>query len=280
MLEEIFTKVGDYKIRYFESKVKDKGMQKNLLFIHGLGSSSERWLDIPEALSRYFHTIAVDLIGFGGSDKPQNINYSIETFKKFILDFITTISLDDKKIFLIGHSLGGYIALETALSMAENRGNKELIEKLVLIDSSGLLKAPTPLLEEYLDAAMNPTHAKVKCVFEKLAAHPWRLLPVIVDIFINRINVPGAKHAFESAYHNSTTTQINLSRFKNIQHIPTLIIWGSDDKLIPVEHSQIFKGCFRNVQLEIIQDTGHAPFAEKPAIVCELLHMFMADGIL
>jgi pimeloyl-ACP methyl ester carboxylesterase len=273
-LEEIFTKVGDYKIRYFESKVKDR--KKNLLFIHGLGSSSERWLDIPEALSTYFHTIAVDLIGFGGSDKPPNINYSIETFKKFMLDFITAVNLDDKKITLIGHSLGGYIALETALSIAENRNKKKLIEKLVLIDSSGLLKAPTPLLEEYLDAAMNPTRTKVKCVFEKLAAHPWRLLPVIVDIFINRINVPGAKHAFESAYHNSTSTQIELSRFKIIQDIPTLIIWGSDDKLIPVKHSQIFKTCFNNVQLEIIQDTGHAPFAEKPAIVCELLHMFMA----
>ncbi|MGE5706596.1 MAG: alpha/beta fold hydrolase [Nitrososphaerales archaeon] len=276
-MEEIFKKVGDYKIRYFESKVKDR--EKNLLFIHGLGSSSERWLDIPEALSRYFHTIAVDLIGFGGSDKPQNINYSIETFKKFIIDFISTVGLDDKKICLIGHSLGGYIALETALSLADNRNKKKLIEKLVLIDSSGLLKAPTSLLEEYLDAAMNPTHKKVRCVFEKLAAHPWRLLPVIVDIFINRINVPGAKHAFESAYRNSTSTRIELSRFKIIQDIPTLIIWGSDDKLIPLQHSEIFKTCFNKAQLEIIQDTGHAPYAEKPAIVCELLHMFMADDI-
>ncbi|HET9774001.1 MAG TPA: alpha/beta hydrolase, partial [Nitrososphaeraceae archaeon] len=64
-MEEIFTKVGEYKIRYFESKVKDK--EKNVIFIHGLGSSSERWLDIPEALSKYFHTIAVDLVGFGES---------------------------------------------------------------------------------------------------------------------------------------------------------------------------------------------------------------------
>ena len=276
-MEEIFKKVGDYKIRYFESKVKDR--EKNLLFIHGLGSSSERWLDIPEALSTYFHTLAVDLIGFGGSDKPPNIDYSIETFKKFIIDFISTVGLDDKKICLIGHSLGGYIALETALSLAESRTKKKLIEKLVLIDSSGLLKAPTPLLEEYLGAAMNPTHKKVRCVFEKLAAHPWRLLPVIVDIFINRINVPGAKHAFESAYRNSTSTRIELSRFKIIQDIPTLIIWGSDDKLIPLQHSEIFKTCFNKAQLEIIQDTGHAPYAEKPAIVCELLHMFMADDI-
>ena len=276
-MNEIFTNVGGHKIRYFESKIKDK--EKKLLFIHGLGSSSDRWLDIPEALSRYFHTIAVDLIGFGESAKPQNINYTIETLKKFMLDFIASIGLTDKRICLIGHSLGGYVALETALSLTE-KGNKEkkLIEKLVLIDSSGLLKAPTSLLEEYLDAAMNPTYQKVKSVFEKMAAHPWRLLPVIIDIFINRINVHGAKYAFESAYRNSTSTQIEISRFKLIQHIPTLIIWGSDDKLIPIEHSQIFKSCFNNVQLEIIPDTGHAPFAEKPAIVCELLHTFMADS--
>ena len=57
-------------------------------------------------------------------------------------------------------------------------------------------------------------HSTAKIMFEKLAAHPWRLLPVIVDIFINRIKVPGAKHAFESAFRNSTSTQIKLSRFK------------------------------------------------------------------
>ena len=81
--------LNDYQIRYLKSEKRNSSKKKNILFIHGLGSSSDRWLDIPDALSRYFHPIvAVDLIGFGGSDKPVTLDYTIEYFSKFIRDFI------------------------------------------------------------------------------------------------------------------------------------------------------------------------------------------------
>jgi pimeloyl-ACP methyl ester carboxylesterase len=57
--------------------------------------------------------------------------------------------------------------------------------------------------------------------------------------------------------------------------MPALILWGSDDRVIPVEHSKLFKQVFRNAPVEIIENGGHAPFAEKPALVCEILHSFM-----
>src|SRR5215204_814371 len=137
---------NNIKIRYLESN-EDHISDRHILFIHGLGSSADRWLDIPDALSKYYHTIAVDLIGFGGSDKPADINYTIEKFAEFILEFINKKGLnsdDNKKIILVGHSLGGYIAVEFAIR------NIELIEKLVLIDSSGFLKEQPPLQEQYL----------------------------------------------------------------------------------------------------------------------------------
>jgi pimeloyl-ACP methyl ester carboxylesterase len=62
----------EMKIRYLESDNGNVEKQQRLLFIHGLGSSADRWLDIPDALSLYFHTIAIDLPGFGGSDKPSD----------------------------------------------------------------------------------------------------------------------------------------------------------------------------------------------------------------
>jgi 2-hydroxy-6-oxonona-2,4-dienedioate hydrolase len=71
--------LNDFKIRYLKSEKRNSSKMKNILFIHGLGSSSDRWLDIPDALSRYFHpVVAVDLIGFGGSDKPVSVDYTIE----------------------------------------------------------------------------------------------------------------------------------------------------------------------------------------------------------
>ena len=125
---------------------------------------------------------------------------------------------DQDKITIIGHSLGGYIAVEYAIE------NIEQIEKLVLIDSSGMLNRPTPLLEQYLDAALEIDpflrYNKLKKVFESLFANPFLLLPIIVDIFISVIEKPGAKHAFESAFRNSTTTSIDLDRLKQIKDIP------------------------------------------------------------
>lgn len=265
---------NNIKMRYLESKQGVHISDRHILFIHGLGSSADRWLDIPDAISMYYHTIAVDLIGFGGSDKPTDVNYTIEQFSEFILEFMEKIGLsgDDKKITLVGHSLGGYIAVEFAIR------NKGLIEKLVLIDSSGFLKGPTPLLEQYLNAAKYPSYDSVRNVFEQLVSQPWKVMPVIINTFITRINSPGAKYPFESAYKNSTTTQIDLSRLKSIEDIPTLIIWGKSDNLIPIDHSEPFKQVFKNYRVEMIEDAGHAPFAEKPAITCELLHSFLSQN--
>jgi pimeloyl-ACP methyl ester carboxylesterase len=265
---------NNIKMRYLESKQGVRISDRHILFIHGLGSSAERWLDIPDAISMYYHTIAVDLIGFGGSDKPKDVNYTIEQFSEFILEFIEKIGLsgDDRKITLVGHSLGGYIAVDFAIR------NKGLIEKLVLLDSSGFLKGPTPLLEQYLNAAKYPSYDSVRNVFEQMVAQPWKVLPVIINIFITRINSPGAKYPFESAYQNSTTTQIDLSRLKSIEDIPTLIIWGKSDNLIPIEYSEPFKQVFKNYRTEMIEDAGHAPFVEKPAIICEILHSFLSQN--
>ena len=87
-----------------------KDQHKHVLFIHGLGASSLAWRDIPYAISKYFHTITVDLVGFGGSDKPEKEDYyTIKGFSKFIVDFLEKIGLKNKRVILVGHSLGGYI---------------------------------------------------------------------------------------------------------------------------------------------------------------------------
>ena len=118
------------------------------MFIHGLGSFSITWSDIPQALSEQFHTIAVDLIGFGNSAKPT-ADYTIPYFSQFVKDFLGQIGIkNNDKITIIGHSLGGYIALDYAME------NKEQIDKLVLIDPSGMLDKPTDLLERYKQAAL------------------------------------------------------------------------------------------------------------------------------
>jgi 2-hydroxy-6-oxonona-2,4-dienedioate hydrolase len=88
------------------------------------------------------------LIGFGESDKPE-FNYTTSYFAQFIKSFLTEVGIkNEDKITIVGHSLGGYIAADYAIK------NPEKIENLVLINSSGMLERPIPLLEEYLDGVL------------------------------------------------------------------------------------------------------------------------------
>ena len=265
-MTESWANVEDLKIRYLESGKENK---KVILFIHGLGSAADRWMKIPDQLSSEFHCIAIDLPGFGESDKPENLDYTIDQFRNFIISFLNKISIHNEKIILIGHSLGGYIASEVAINYKKN------VQKLVLIDSSGFLNKPTPILDEYLGVAINPTQKRVRKVFEKMVADPNRVPQQLVDGFIRRITMPYAKHAFESTLTNSTFTQIGFQRLRKINPIPTLIIWGIYDKVIPLNHSKFFKEYIDNSRLEIIEDSGHAPFAEKPDQVCKLIRNFL-----
>jgi 2-hydroxy-6-oxonona-2,4-dienedioate hydrolase len=273
------------KIRYLDSHNYGKEIhrsQRLLLFIHGLGSSAERWLDIPDALSLYFHTIAIDLPGFGGSDKPSDIEYTIEAFSDIVRQFIQKVTIaeqacgnyEEKRIALIGHSLGGYIASKIA---ATDEGG--FLDKLVLVDSSGNLERPTPLLGQYLDAAMNPSREKVKNVFGQMVANPLLISDALVQGFVDRINNPQSKFAFESALRNSANTQIGIENLNKIgeKGIPTLVLWGRHDKVIPVHHSEIFGDAIKGSSVIIIPQTGHAPFTEKPALACEYLHRFLVD---
>lgn len=272
----------ELKIRYLESDKNDSETRQHLLFIHGLGSSADRWLDIPDALSLYFHTVAIDLPGFGGSDKPSDMNYTIEAFSDIVREFIDKIKITEedrgnnkaRTTTLVGHSLGGYVASRIAAT-----DNSNFLNKLVLVDSSGNLEKPTPLLDEYLDAAMNPSKEKVRKVFEQMVANPLLVSDVLVHGFIDRINRPGSKYAFESSLRNSANTQIGINNLNRISEkgIPTLILWGMHDKVIPTQHSQIFKEAIKGSTVTLIPNTGHAPFTEKPALVCEYLHKFLSS---
>lgn len=271
----------ELKIRYLESDNVNVANQQHVLFIHGLGSSADRWMDIPDALSLYFHTIAIDLPGFGKSDKPSDLDYSVETFSDIVTEFMGKIGIADSKhdgkdrnrTTLVGHSLGGYVASKIAAEVE----NRYFLDRLILVDSSGNLKKPTPLLGQYLDAAMNPSNEKVRKVFEKMVANPLFITDALVHGFIDRINKVNAKYAFEASLRNSANTQIGIKTLNKIgeKGIPTLILWGMEDKVIPMQHSQVFKKAIKDSGVTIIPATGHAPFSEKPALVCEYLHRFL-----
>ncbi len=272
-MKKFYSNSKNIRMKYFEFGLTSLCDKRNssILFIHGLGSSSERWIDIPFALSRYCHTISVDLIGFGESDAPLDMGYSISDFTMYLLDFIDHILHDCDNLILVGHSLGGYIACDLA-----TRVNDQL-KKIILIDSSGLLEKPTPLLNEYLFAAQNPTYSNVKNIFQKMTMLPFLVSDYFVNSFIDKMNKENAKYAFESAFKNSTTTQVSQFAFDILNQKQTKIVWGDNDYVIPIQYCKQFKEFLPNASIEIMHGCGHAPFVERPATVCEIIHSFVSS---
>lgn len=250
---------------------RSKRLKCPILFIHGLGSSADRWMDLPEAFSSYFPTYALDLLGFGKSDKPHTLKYDIPEFVKLIHDFIHKLRIDKKRVILIGHSLGGYVACEFVIKYPL------LASSLVLVDSSGMLRGPTPLLKAYLNLAMNPSYDESISVFRKMVVNPLFVSPLVVNTFMMNISNEQAKNAFKLTLENSATTHLDSESLKDIR-IPTLIIWGIEDNVIPVEHASIFHNAILGSQLNKIKNVGHAPFIEKPSVTFEIIRKFLVGS--
>ncbi|HJT10032.1 MAG TPA: alpha/beta hydrolase, partial [Candidatus Nitrosotalea sp.] len=106
-MQENYVTINGNKIRYLEEGNSDNA----IVLLHGLGGMAERWLTVFPFLSKKYHLIAPDLIGYGKSDKPQ-IDYTTELFRKTMLEFLETLSLQN--VFMIGTSLGGEIVAECA----------------------------------------------------------------------------------------------------------------------------------------------------------------------
>lgn len=280
-MRQIFVNVRGLNIRYLETgnvlesagdsgaaTIDDASKKHHVLFVHGLGSSADRWLDIPDALSiSGLHSVSLDLPGFGLSNKPE-MDYTIDKFVEIVADFIRETGMQGTSI--VGHSLGGYIAAQLTSELGD------LVDRLILINTSGMLEGPTPLLKQYLDVAMKPEKEAVRALLEQLVADPIRISEALVDGFIYRMSQIGSKHAFKSAYEYSVNTQIGDDRLKRIK-APTLIIWGRHDRLIPIKYFKPFQELISSSTVVIVEDAGHAPFAEKPAIVFELLRRFLIE---
>lgn len=186
--------MNGYNILYSESKNVNL---KHVLFIHGYRSIISRLARYSWCVVRTFSYNICRFVGFGGSDKPETADYTIKGFSKFILDFLQAIGIINEKICTVGHSLGGYIALQFAIE------NKSLVEKLVLVDPSGKLSGPTPSLSSYLDVTNEPVPAlkydNLKRVFQDMYALYSSFLLMVVGIFLDTIEKPCALMRFKTS---------------------------------------------------------------------------------
>ena len=264
LLEEKFLQIDGNKIRYLESG----DSKKTLVLIHGLGASAERWDQVIPLFSDQFRVVVPDLIGFGYSDKPL-VDYTPEFFSDFLDKFFESINIVNP--YLIGSSLGGQIAAEYVV----NNPNK--VEKLILVSPAGVMKQSTPALDAYIMAAMYPNEQSAKNAFEMMEGSGKDVHESIVNGFIERMHMPNAKLAFMSTLLGLKNSEVITSKLQTIR-TPSLIIWGSDDPVIPINYADSFVSAIQDCRFFRMDGCGHTPYVQDPHVFASLVLEFL-NGI-
>jgi 2-hydroxy-6-oxonona-2,4-dienedioate hydrolase len=247
--------VNGYTIRYLRyADFRVSRKKSTLVLLHGIGASADRWSSVAPTLSRYYQLIIPDIVGFGYSDKPT-IEYTMDFFVKFFEDFLR--KLEVARLSIIGTSFGGYLATVFTIR------NLEKVDKLILAAPAGAMRTSTRVLDQYIMAALYPTYENTNRAFRDMAYEPSVVSEETIRDFMNRMRLPNAKYAFMStllAIRDSKDISGRLSKIS----VPTLLIWGANDRMIPLAYSREYTE-IPNSQLTIIDNCGHTPFVEKPA---------------
>ncbi len=256
-----FITVNQLKIFYYDNKLE--GIP--LLFIHGWLGSSLEWSYQLYHFNFKNHIIILDLPGFGKSDKP-NINYSVEFFTKQIIDFLKLLGYSE--VFIIGHSLGGLIAQNITIK------KPKLIKKLILISST---------------AAISPTTKEKVMVFWVSILFKLFYRNFLKKIIKQIISPEKENREFRKLYNNSLelpkaivlstfksmTSKFNLKKelFKISQ--PTLIIYGTEDKIISKSMVSDLNDLIPISELIFIENGSHRAMYDNHIKVNEVIEDFI-----
>jgi len=255
-----------------------------ILMIHGVGDNSTTWETVHAQLAQRFTVIAPDLLGHGESDKPR-ADYSLAAFANGMRDLLAVLGID--RVTIVGHSLGGGIAMQFAYQYPH------LVERIVLVSSGGVTKDVSPALRLAalpmgsealamlrLPGALPALQLVGRVVEKTLGSTKFgRDLPDGLRLFEGLVKKPGALSAFSRTLRSVVDGRgqfvTMLDRSYLMQSIPLQLIWGEDDLVIPVSHARIAHEAIPGSRLEIFENSGHMPFRDHPDRFVEVVERFI-----
>ncbi|MBI4123135.1 MAG: alpha/beta hydrolase [Parcubacteria group bacterium] len=259
-MEEIL-KEQNFELGGIQVHYKEAGQGEPLLILHGWGGSSESWVLLQRALSKEgFRVIAIDLPGFGKTNPPA-MAWGVQEYSSFVEQFVSAIGLD--KFSLLGHSFGGQIAITFAVQ------NSEKIKKLILAAPPGI-RRPPGLKEKMVGLASKLVNVLFWIVpsqeaRENLKKAGYRL--------IKRRDYLKAEGVMRQIMQRVIREDL-FSIFSQIR-VPTLIIWGDDDRQVPVQDAYTLLREIPHSAVEIIPKAGHVPHLKTPEKLSALVTKFL-----
>lgn len=247
-----------------------KNANPTLVFLHGLGGSLSSWTNVMPAFADRYRVAAIDLPGHGGSDKPDPdaTDYSLAGLATAVGEAIAAANLVPAVI--VGHSLGGAVALQVALD------RPKLVRGLVLIDSAGIGPEINPELLDRVEA--EPSRDEVRKLLELFFEDKKLVLDRGIDEMYRGQTSPGADAALKAvaaAAFNRDGQLINLrSRLAEVT-APVHLIWGEHDRVLPLHHAWSAASFLPYAWIDVIDGIGHVPQVEAPAATIEVIEQFL-----
>ena len=262
-------------VRYHYTEYPGPG--QDVFLLHGFASSTYTWEKVaPMLQANGYHVWALDMKGFGWSDKPEDADYSPEQLLREVNAWMDEMGL--RKVVFVGNSLGGGIAWKMALE------HPDKVKQLVLIDAAGFMhQMPGPVR-----LAGVPGAAGIAGIFfgrwviqdglKQVYFDPALIRTEQIDAYYNRLRTENALGALTSLARSLSTlpSEQYASSIAEIQ-VDTLIIWGRDDAWIPQEDAFKFKQALPKARLEVIPFCGHIPQEENPEETARLIMEFVAN---
>lgn len=254
------------------------GSGSPILMLHGFGASLYTWRYLVPAFTTSNKLILVDLKGFGKSPKPKDKFYRIQDQADLIYQFI--VQQDLRGFTLIGHSMGGGVALLVSLMLAKEKSDR--LSRLVLIDSAGyrqklpafiaILRIPIigPL------SSLLPNTIKARIGLKTSYFDDTKITRDQVAAYAEPLSSDGGSYAlFRTAEMLIPADIDQISSQYNQITVPTLIVWGRNDEVVPLEIGNRLHEAIANSELTIIDRCGHIPHEEKPAETIEVVRSFL-----
>jgi pimeloyl-ACP methyl ester carboxylesterase len=258
------------------------GRGETVLLLHGLAGSSRTWRAVLPELARTHDVIAPDLLGHGESAKPMG-DYSLGAFASGLRDFLA--ALDVPSATIVGHSFGGGVAMQLAYQ------HPELCDRLVLVSSGGLGREVSWLLRLL---TLPGAEQLMPLMFPRLIADRGedvgRLLgriglrsPHLAEMWRAYASLAGAENrrafvrTIRGVIEPGGQTVSALDRLYLAAHLPTLIVWGNKDDIIPVKHASAAHEAIPGSRLALLVGVGHFPHIEAPDRFLSVLIDFLGS---
>lgn len=261
---------------------REAGQGHALLLIHGMAGSSATWRAIIGPLSKKYRVIAPDLLGHGESAKPRG-DYSLGAFAVFLRDLLDELGVVSATV--VGQSLGGGIAMQFT------HQHRDYCERLALIGSGGLGQELSPVLR-----LLSAPGAEL--VLPVVAPRPVLNLGNKLGAWLTSagIQAPRAGEMWQAycSLSDARTRQAFLRTLRSVVDyrgqavsalnklhvaagLPSILIWGDQDRIIPVAHAYAAHDALDGSRLEVLKGVGHFPHAEAPSAVVEILEDFISS---